>query len=121
MVEPTVVCPQWKIQIKLTESLAAPLIESVRNDYERRLTQKDADIAKREETLHQREATLQKAKETFDEQVAAKVQQERARIGAEAAKNAKLALGNELEQKLKEISQLQDVLKQRDAKLADAQ
>src|SRR5262245_41055187 len=121
MVEPTVVCPQCKIEIKLTESLAAPLLESVRSDYERRLTQKDADMAKREQALHQREATLQKAKEALDEQVAAKMQQERVRIAAEAAKNAKLALGSELDQKSKEISQLQDILKQRDAKLADAQ
>ena len=121
MVEPTVVCPQCKIEIKLTESLAAPLLESVRSDYERRLTQKDADMAKREQALHQREATLQKAKEALDEQVAAKMQQERVRIAAEAAKNAKLALGSELDQKSKEISQLQDILKQRDVKLADAQ
>jgi hypothetical protein len=121
MVEPTLVCPQCKIEIKLTESLAAPLLESVRRDYERRLADKDANVAKREQLLHQQEATLQKAKETLDEQVAQKLQRERARIAAEEAKNAKLALGNELEQKAKEISQLQDILKQRDAKLADAQ
>ncbi len=121
MVEPTLVCPQCKIEIKLTESLAAPLLESVRRDYERRLAEKDAGVAKREQLLHQQEATLQKAKETLDEQVAQKLQLERARIAAEEAKNAKLALGGELEQKSKEISELQDVLKQKDAKLADAQ
>jgi hypothetical protein len=121
MVEPTLVCPQCKIEIKLTESLAAPLLESVRRDYERRLAEKDAGVAKREQLLHQQEATLQKAKETLDEQVAQKLQRERARIAAEEAKNAKLALGGDLEQKSKEISELQDVLKQRDAKLADAQ
>ena len=121
MVEPTLVCPQCKIEIKLTESLAAPLLDSVRRDYERRLAEKDANVAKREQLLHQQEATLQKAKETLDEQVAQKLQRERARIAAEEAKNAKLALGSELEQKSKEINQLQDILKQRDAKLADAQ
>jgi hypothetical protein len=121
MVEPTLVCPQCKIEIKLTESLAAPLLESIRRDYERRLAAKDADVAKREQLLHHQEAALQKAKDNLDEQVAQKLQRERARIAAEEAKNAKLALGSELEQKSKEIIQLQDVLKQRDAKLADAQ
>ena len=121
MAEPTVVCPQCKTEIKLTESLAAPLLESIRRDYEQRLTQKDADIAKREKTLHEREAGLQKQKETMDEQVAQKMHQEQARIAAEEAKKAKLAVGNELNQKVKEINELQDILKQRDIKLADAQ
>jgi hypothetical protein len=121
MAEPTVVCPQCKIEIKLTESLAAPLLESIRRDYEKRLTQKDADIAKREKTLHEREAALQKQKESIDDQVAQKMQQEQVRIAAEEAKKAKLALGNELDRTVKEINELQEVLKQRDAKLADAQ
>jgi len=121
MAEPTVVCPQCKTEIKLTESLAAPLLQSIRRDYEQRLTQKDADMAKREKTLHEREAVLQKQKESMDEQVAQKMQQEQARIAAEEAKKAKLAVGNELNQKVIEINDLQDILKQRDIKLADAQ
>ena len=121
MAEPTVVCPQCKTEIKLTESLAAPLLESIRRDYEQRLTQKDADMAKREKALHEREAVLQKQKESMDEQIAQKMQQEQARIAAEEAKKAKLAVGNELNQKVKEINDLQDILKQSDIKLADAQ
>jgi hypothetical protein len=121
MAEPTVVCPQCKTEIKLTESLAAPLLESIRRDYEQRLTQKDAEMAKREKTLHEREASLQKQKESIDEQVEQKMQQEQGRIAAEEAKKAKLALGHELDRKVKELNDLQEVLKQRDAKLADAQ
>jgi hypothetical protein len=121
MAEPTVVCPQCKAEIKLTESLAAPLLESIRRDYEQRLTQKDADMAKREKALHEREAVLQKQKESMDEQIAQKMQQEQARITAEETKKAKLAVGNELNQKAQEINYLQDILKQRDIKLADAQ
>lgn len=121
MTEPTVVCPQCKTEIKLTESLAAPLLESVRRDYEQRLVQKDTDIAKREQLLHDREANLQKAKDTLDEQVAQKLKQERAKIAAEEAKKAKLAMGSDLDQKAKELAELQEILKQRDAKLAEAQ
>ena len=121
MTEPTVVCPQCKTEIKLTESLAAPLLESVRRDYEQRLVQKDTDIAKREQLLQDREANLQKAKDTLDEQVAQKLKQERAKIAAEEAKKAKLAMGSDLDQKAKELAELQEILKQRDAKLAEAQ
>jgi hypothetical protein len=121
MAEPTVVCPQCKTEIKLTESLAAPLLESVRRDYEQRLTQKDAEVARHEKTLQEREATLQKAKESLDEEVAAKLQRERAGIAAEEAKKAKRALENDLDQRAKEITELQEILKQRDVKLAEAQ
>jgi hypothetical protein len=121
MSEPTVICPQCKSEIKLTESLAAPLLAAVRHDYEQRLAQKDTDIAKREQLLLQREAMLQKTKDSLDEQVFQRVQQERAGIAAEEAKKAKLALGGDLEQKAKEISELNDILKERDAKLAEAQ
>ena len=37
MVEPTIVCPSCKSEVKLTESLAAPLIDSIRQQYEQRL------------------------------------------------------------------------------------
>jgi hypothetical protein len=57
----------------------------------------------------------------MDEQVAAKVKAERAAIAAEEAKKAKLLAASDLEQKTKELGELQEVLKQRDAKLADAQ
>ena len=121
MAEPTVVCPQCKTEIKLTESLAAPLLESIRRDYEQRLSQKDADMAKREAALSERAASIEKAKLTLDQQVAHKLQQERVKISAEEEQKAKLALGNDLDQKVKEINMLQEVLKERDAKLAEAQ
>ena len=53
MTEPTIICPECKTEIKLTESLAAPLIETTKRDFERRLAQKDADFAKRDKTLRE--------------------------------------------------------------------
>ena len=114
MNEPTITCPNCKTEIKLTESLAAPLLEVTRRDFEQRLAQKETDISKRE-------AALAKAKETVDEQIAEKVNQERAKIAADEAKKAKLAAQTDLDQKSKEVVDLQDVLKQREAKLAEAQ
>ncbi|MFZ2398346.1 MAG: DUF2130 domain-containing protein [Smithella sp.] len=70
MTEPTITCPNCKTEIKLTESLAAPLIEATRKEFEKRLSQKDADIAKRESTVREKEEALSKAKEAIDEQIA---------------------------------------------------
>src|SRR3990172_3085561 len=121
MTEQMITCPKCQTEIKLTESLAAPIIESARREYEQRLAQKDADIAKRETSLREKEEALSKAKEAIDGQVAEKLRQERAKIVAEESKKAKLALATDLEQKAKEITNLQEVLKLRDDKLAEAQ
>jgi len=121
MTETMITCPKCQTEIKLTESLAAPIIESARREYEQRLAQKDADIAKRETSLSKREKELAQAKETIDDQVTEKLRQERAKIVAEEFKKAKLALATDLEQKAKEITDLQEVLKQQDAKLTEAQ
>jgi hypothetical protein len=121
MAEPTIICPKCKNEIKLTESLAAPLIESTRRDYEKRLAQKDVDLASRETSLKERERALEKSRETVDAQVAEKLQSERAKIAADEARKAKLALSNDIEQKTKEVADLQEILKQKDEKLTEAQ
>ena len=121
MTEPTISCPSCKAEIKLTESLAAPLIEATRCDYEQRLVQKETESAKREADIRDREAALSKAKETLDEQVAKKLKVECTRIATEESKKARLALANDLEQKSKELFDLQEILKQRNEKLGEAQ
>ncbi|MGQ0556165.1 MAG: DUF2130 domain-containing protein [Nitrospiraceae bacterium] len=121
MTEPTITCPNCKAEIKLTESLAAPLIESTRRDFEKRLALKDSDIAKKEEVLREREEAVSKAKQAIDDQVAEKLVAERAKIVSEESKKAKLALQTDIDQKARELAELQEVLTQRNAKLAEAQ
>lgn len=121
MNEPVIHCPACRTEIKLTESLAAPLIEQTRRQFERALAAKDAEVAKREAALKSKEGELAAAKASIDEQVATKVKAERAAIAAEEAKKARLLAASDLEQKTKELGDLQEVLKEREAKLADAQ
>lgn len=123
--EPTIPCPKCGTEIKLTESLAAPLIASTRLQFEKQLAQKDSDIAQRETAMREKEKALTDAKRDLDEQVADQVasqlKTERARVAAEEAKKAKAASANELEAKARELAELQDVMKAQDAKLAEAQ
>lgn len=121
MTEPTIICPNCKAEIKLTESLAAPLIESTRKEFEKRLAQKDADVAKREASLREQEEALSRVKESIDEEVAEKLRLERSKIVADEARKAKLALTADLEQKDKALEELQGILVQREEKLAEAQ
>jgi len=125
MIEPTIICPNCKTEIKLTESLAAPLIETTRKQFEQQLAQKDKDVAQREQTMRDKEKQLAEDKRKLDEQVASQVEEQlkkdRARIVAEETKKAKLAAESELEQKARELADLQEVLQRNNEKLAEAQ
>lgn len=125
MTEPTILCPNCTTEIRLTESLAAPLIAATRQQFEQQLAQKDQDIAQREQSLREQQKQLQTAKRTLDEQiaqqVAAQLQSERQRIINEESQKAKQAAANEIDSKTRELAELNDVLKARDAKLAEAQ
>lgn len=96
MSDPTITCPSCKAEIKLTESLAAPLLESTRQRYEKLLTDKDVETTE-------------------------KLKSERATIAAEESLKARTLLGGDLETKTKELAELQEVLALRNEKLAEAQ
>lgn len=125
MTEPTITCPNCKTEIRLTESLAAPLIAATRKQFEEQLSQKDAEVAKREEGIREKEKQIAEAKRNLDEQVAdqvaAQLKAERVQVIAEESKKAKLASAAEIDAKVRELSELQEVLKIRDEKLAEAQ
>ena len=121
MTEPTIRCPNCTSEIKLTESLAAPLIQATRQEYESKLAQKEADVSKREATLKAQQKSLEDAQKTIDEQVSSKLKTERASIAAEEAKKARFALASDLEAKSKELVELQEILQQRNNKLEEAQ
>lgn len=121
MNEPTLKCPSCGAEIKLTESLAAPLIDATRRQYEQKMAQKDADVAAREATIREQQEAITKARESIDDQVAAKLTVQKEQIAAEEAKKARLLLGSDLDQKTRELANLQEVLGDRDKKLAEAQ
>jgi len=121
MAEPTITCPKCQSEIKLTESLAAPLIEATRRDFGQRLDSMKAEMAGREAALRAGRDELAKAREAITAEVEDKLKCARTQIEADAAKRARLALAGDIEQKSKEIVELQDVLKQREGKLAEAQ
>ena len=125
MTDPTIPCPNCGTEIKLTESLAAPLIAATRKEYEAKLSEKNADIAKREKAIGAQAKALEdaqfKLEQQVADQVAAQLQKDRARIATEEAKKAQRVAAADLEQKDKELADLQGVLKQRDEKLAEAQ
>ena len=73
MTEPTIICPNCKTEIRLTESLAAPLIAATKEQFEQQLSQKDEEITKREQSIRDKEKQVAEAKRNLDTQVADQV------------------------------------------------
>ena len=121
MIEPTITCPQCATEIKLTESLAAPLIQATRQEYEAKIAEKEAAISKREAELRAQQKVVADAHKAIDDQVAEKLKIERTKIAAEESEKAKLAAASDLDEKTRELTELQEVLQQRNAKLEEAQ
>lgn len=121
MTDPQIVCPNCRTEIKLTESLAAPLLADARRQFEQQLAAKEADFGRRETQLRQTQDELAKAREAIDEQIAIKLSVERAAIAETAARKARTALANDLNQRDRQLADLQQILATNNAKLAEAQ
>ncbi len=125
MTEPIITCPHCKTSIRLTESLAAPLLAATRQQFEQQLLQKDDEIARREQGIREQEKEIVETRRTLEDrianQVAAQLTTERARIIAEESRKARLLNSTELDNKIREIADLQEILRSRDEKLAAAQ
>lgn len=120
-VEPELTCPSCGAKIKLTESLAAPLVAAVEAKYKGLLSKKDAETAKRDVEIRQREEAILKREEEFESNLNARVSARQAELIAEAKKAAEAAYKQQLSSKDRENSDLQAIIDDKDKKLTEAQ
>ena len=121
MTDPQIVCPNCSTSIKLTESLAAPLVAETKRRFERQLADKEEQFGQREAKLRQAEQELVKSREAIDERVATQLKAERSKIAEAEAKRARLALADELGERDQRLAEMQQILAANSEKLASAQ
>ena len=114
MNEPVITCPKCHSEIKLTESLAAPLIEAARKKYEERFAEKDAAV-------RDQLAQVAKERQSLEAEMTARLAAERQRIAGEENERARRLVETDLRHKDQQLAELGQVLQQRDEKLAQAQ
>jgi hypothetical protein len=119
--EPTLHCPNCNHEIRLTESLAAPLLAETRQRFQEQLASKDAEIARKAETLRQEREQLAKDREQVEDQVTKRLAAERAQLVAAEAKKAQAASAAALSDKEAQVAELQASLATNNTKLAEAQ
>lgn len=121
MDEPTIECPNCGTEIKLTESLAGPLIEATRTEYEAKLTAQNQKFDARERAIKSKEAEVAEAQIALDEKLQELVEVERVKIVEEEKRKAQTFAAAEIEAKSKEVAELNELIKQRTEKLTEAQ
>ncbi len=132
MNEPTITCPNCKNDIKLSDSLAAPLLDSMRAQHQEKfdamgqkfkkiIEEKECQMKEKEKELQEKRKDLVKAEQAINQRVYEQVKIEKEKIIADEAKKAKVLLMNDIEQKEKEIISLNEVLNDRSLKLEEAQ
>jgi hypothetical protein len=65
MSDPQIVCPNCSHEIKLTESLAAPLLEETRQRFAEQLAAKDAEVTRKTEALRKEQDAVAQARIGF--------------------------------------------------------
>lgn len=119
--EPVVTCPKCGEEIKLTESLTAPMLKKARAEFAKQLKDLNENIAKRERKVREEEHDLAKDKENLEDIVADRMKDERKVIAEQEATKAKRASKVELEGKNNEVQELQGLIEEKDDKIAKAQ
>ena len=85
----TIICPQCKSAIEVTEVLSAQLRSELRREFDAEQRKRDAEISQREADLRRAQQDVAAAKAAIDQQVAEQLQEERQQLTDKARQEAK--------------------------------
>lgn len=116
----TITCPNCHTSIKLTESLAAPLIAATRREYEKRIADTNAMLASREAEIVLQQEAVSLARSNIETTIEERLGIATAKIAQEEARKARLALATDLDARSAEINELKEILSERELRLTEA-
>jgi hypothetical protein len=119
--EPHIVCPECSHRIPLTESIAAPLLEAERRDFQKKLAVREAEFTRKAEDIRLQQEQLSKTREGIEEEIKERLKVERAQVIADEAKKARDQVANEFDAIKQQLSESEQLLRAREAKLVEAQ
>ena len=114
MFDTVVVCPSCGEKIKLTESLAAPVVAAIKQEYEKKLAEKDTEVSEREAALREQEKEVATARAQVNAAIDEGIRRERQTIAGEEAKKARLLVSDELDEKSRDLADLEQVIAAKD-------
>lgn len=121
MTDPTLNCPNCGTEIKLTESLAGPLLDATRKEFEAKLKEKGNLVAEQAIKLKQEKQLIDKERQQLEERVVKEVAAERTTIAVEEKVKAAKLSALEIANQAKEVDELKTLVADRENKLANSQ
>jgi len=117
MNEPTITCPSCKSDIKLTESLAGPLVEQTRRQFVEQLNEKDRLVEKVQADIAAEKKRVELERQAIEATVAARMDDARKQIATDEAERAKRIVAADIEERDRKFAELQEMLASREEKL----
>lgn len=121
MNEPTITCPSCQADIKLTESLAGPLVEQTRKAFAEQLSAKDQLVAKAQAEVASEKQRVEKERQDIETTLARRMDEARKQIATDEAERARRLIAVDLDLRDKQLAELNETLKAREEKLKAAQ
>lgn len=121
MNEPTITCPSCKSDIKLTESLAGPLLEQTRRQFVEQLNEKDRLVEKVQADIAAEKKRVELERQAIEATVAARMDDARKQIATDEAERAKRIVAADIEERDRKFAELQQMLASREEKLKRSQ
>lgn len=119
--EPIIRCPKCDHPMKLTETLAAPLVERLRARFKERLGEKEAELDRERAAVRQEAADAKQARRDIENELSRRLSAERLAIAEAEAEKAREAVSAERLVRERELDDLRETLRSADARLAEAQ
>ncbi|QIF81692.1 MULTISPECIES: DUF2130 domain-containing protein [Brevundimonas] len=117
MNEPTITCPTCKSDIKLTESLAGPLVEQTRLAFVEQLSAKDQLVAQAHAEVAAEKKRIELERQAIDATLSARLDEARKQIAVDEAERAKRVVAADMEERDRKFAELQETLASREEKL----
>lgn len=107
----TIICPQCKYEIEVTEVLSAQLRSQLQKEFEAEIRKKESAIADREKALALAKQDVDRAKLDIDQQVANQLAKERAKLSEDALAKAREQVNLEIRDKDQQLADATSKLK----------
>lgn len=111
MTDTTITCPKCGADIPLTEAVSHRLREELAADFENQRAELNTALKKREDQLEGEKEALEKRARSVEDEIAKKLEAERAKLAAAAARQAEAKMGTELKDLQGQLAEQRDRLK----------
>jgi len=121
MAETSITCPHCHRSFELTTAMSSAIEAKLRQQIDADANRRTVELDAREKAIAEKAAAAERAKASVEEEITKRLANDRPAIAAAEAKKARDSVADEITKAQQEKNATEQLLKQREAKLAEAQ